>query len=194
MPFTPSPKPIPLDILISLLHNLHVFVFSEEQSCRKISFPTHFVQMKRFMQGLRQQLQEIHINVLGESRNSSLRTQNMSKNVRRNSWQRKEKWTWMGLIEGWGACTACTKHWHKQSSSHAKQSHMHTAKHQAQNKGSQIHLYKVHLDPIHLCTSPQESDGGQHAWAETSISMGLGRACRGKQEDKRGHKEAALQV
>lgn len=93
MPFTLSPKPIPLDILISPLHRLHVFVLSEEQSCRKTSFPTHFVQMKGLMQGLRQHLQEICINVLGESRNSSLHTQNKSKNVRGNSWQRKEKWT-----------------------------------------------------------------------------------------------------
>lgn len=93
MPFTLSPKPTPLDILISSLYSFYVFAFSEEQSCRKTSFPTHFVQMKGLMQGPRQQLEEIFINALGESRNSSLCTQNKSNNVRRNSWQRKEKWT-----------------------------------------------------------------------------------------------------
>lgn len=73
-------------------------------------------------------------------------------------------------------CKACKYH---------RLQHMQTERLQAQNKGSRS-LCSIDLDPIHWCTNPQESDGGQHALAETSISMGLGEACWGS---RRGTKE-----
>lgn len=59
--------------------------------------------------------------------------------------------------------------------------HAETDKHPKHKRSSREsrNLHRIHLDPIHSCTSPQESDGGTHVWEETNISMRLGEACWG---------------
>lgn len=43
--------------------------------------------------------------------------------------------------------------------------------HKAQTKATRRNLRRIHLDPIHWRTNPQESDGDPHVWEETNISM-----------------------